>query len=223
MLCLAIATAGCSDALNAGPLDMSDADALTKDLGNKTNLYGKPKLQNAVRQALADLYGANPQAIQVPEGAAPMTASISPTTCITARQRCEVKPIHQGESRNDRSRPQVGGYAIYRRNCLHCHGVSGAGDGTDRDVPLPDPPDYRRGIFKFTSTPSGLLPHRDDLRRTIIYGLHGTSMPAFDPLLTETEIEEVIDYVMFLTSTARPSGDSSRTPAELDENDPRAL
>ena len=77
-------------------------------------------------------------------------------------------------------RPQAGGYALYRKNCLHCHGVSGAGDGPTAPFLYPPPRDYRKGIFKFTSTPSGSRPHRDDLRRTITYGLHGTSMPAFD-------------------------------------------
>ena len=31
------------------------------------------------------------------------------------------------------------------------------------------------------------------------HGLHGTSMPAFHSLMTESEIEQVIDYVMFLS------------------------
>ncbi len=50
---------------------------------------------------------------------------------------------------------QAGGYALYRRNCLHCHGVSGAGDGPTAPFLYPLPRDYRKGIFKFTSTPSG--------------------------------------------------------------------
>ena len=60
--CLAISTAGCSDALNAGPLEYVDNAALTKDLGpNKANLADKPNLQKAVRDALAELYGPTPQ------------------------------------------------------------------------------------------------------------------------------------------------------------------
>src|SRR5262249_52763020 len=66
--CLAIAAAGCSDAFNAGPLQYVEADALTKDLGPKANLHGKPNLQNKVRQALVRLYGKDPQNIRVPEG-----------------------------------------------------------------------------------------------------------------------------------------------------------
>src|SRR5262249_47261535 len=68
--CLAIAAAGCSDAFNAGPLQYVEADALTKDLGPKANLHGKPNLQNKVRQALARLYGPDPQTTPPPDGPA---------------------------------------------------------------------------------------------------------------------------------------------------------
>src|SRR5262249_42525174 len=128
------------------------------------------------------------------------------------------------ESRDDpRLKPQAGGYAIYRRNCLHCHGVSGAGDGPTAPFLYPIPRDYRRGIFKFTSTPSGAKPHRDDLRPTIKYGLPGTSLPAFEPLLTESEIEQVIEYVMFLSMRGETELALIEEGSISDENDPNAL
>ena len=71
----------------------------------------------------------------------------------------------------------------------------------------PGPRDYRKGIFKFTSTAGGQKPTRDDLRKTIRYGLHGTSMPAFEALMSAAEIEQVIDYMIFLSvrgETERP-------------------
>ncbi len=200
--CLALATAGCSDAINAGPLRYVEADALTKDLGPKANLHGKAELQNKVRQALAKLFGDDPQHIRVPEGSGLPNGGIylANQVVLGSGEGAATKWIVQGESWDDpRRKAQAGGYAIYRRNCLHCHGVSGAGDGPTAPFLYPTPRDYRKGIFKFTSTPSGARPHRDDLRRTIKYGLHGTSMPAFEPLLTEAEIEQVIDYVMFLS------------------------
>ena len=133
----------------------------------------------------------------------------------------KIKRIYQGESWTDpnhKPSPQDGGYALYRRNCLHCHGVSGAGDGPTSAFLFPTPRDYRPGIFKFTSTPTGLLPHRNDLRRTITYGLHGTSMPAFESLLTATQIEEVIDYVMFLTMRGQTENELIGAASQLDEN-----
>ena len=76
--CLAISTAGCSDALNAGPLEYEDNETLTKVVGNNPNLADKPKLQNAVRQALAELYGPSPQEIRVPQGAPLPNGGIPP-------------------------------------------------------------------------------------------------------------------------------------------------
>ena len=66
-----------------------------------------------------------------------------------------------------------GATRLYRQHCLHCHGVTGAGDGPTAAVPLSPPRDYRPGLFKFTSTnPRNAKPTRDDLRRrTIRYGL----------------------------------------------------
>jgi mono/diheme cytochrome c family protein len=224
--CLAIATAGCSDAINAGPLQYVEADALTKDLGPKANLHGKPNLQNKVRQALAGLYGPDPQNIRVPEGSGLPNGGIylANQVVMGSGEGAATKWVVQGESWDDPRRTvQAGGYAIYRRNCLHCHGVSGAGDGPTAPFLYPIPRDYRRGIFKFTSTPSGAKPHRDDLRRTIKYGLHGTSMPAFEPLLTESEIEQVIDYVTFLSMRGETELALIEEGSISDENDPNAL
>ncbi len=200
---LAVATAGCSDALNAGPIEYEESEVLTKDLGPKMpNLAGKPNLQNRVRKNLAQLFGPSPQRIRVPEGSGLPFGGVYLANYLQQGEgeNAVRKRIYQGESKADPNlKPQEGGYALYRRNCVHCHGVSGAGDGPTAPFLYPTPRDYRRGIFKFTSTPSGKRPHRDDLRRTITNGLHGTSMPAFESLLTEAEIEQVIDYVIFLS------------------------
>jgi mono/diheme cytochrome c family protein len=224
--CLAMVASGCSDAINAGPLQYVEADALTKDLGNKANLHDKPNLQNKVRKALADLYGPDPQHISVPAGSPLINGGIylASRKLVGEGAGAVTKRIVQGESWDDPKRtPQAGGYAIYRRNCLHCHGVSGAGDGPTAPFLYPTPRDYRKGIFKFTSTPSGARPHRDDLRRTITYGLHGTSMPAFEPLLTEAEIEQVVDYVMFLSIRGETELNLIDEAATFEDNSPEAL
>jgi mono/diheme cytochrome c family protein len=201
---LAISTAGCSDAINAGPIEYEESEALTKDLGPNrgANLAGKPNLQNRVRNILAQFYGPSPQRIRLPEGSGLRYGGIYLANYAQEGEgdNAPWRPIYQGESKTDPNlMRQAGGYAIYRRNCVHCHGVSGAGDGPTAPFLYPTPRDYRRGIFKFTSTPSGARPHIDDLRRTITYGLHGTSMPAFESLLTPEEIEQVLDYVVFLS------------------------
>jgi mono/diheme cytochrome c family protein len=90
------------------------------------------------------------------------------------------------------------GAAIYRARCAGCHGVSGDGDGEAASFLSPRPRDYRRGIYKFTSTPYGMKPTRSDLVRTIRRGAKGTSMPAF-PWMSEEELNDLIDYVILLS------------------------
>jgi mono/diheme cytochrome c family protein len=92
-----------------------------------------------------------------------------------------------------------GGYALYRKNCLHCHGVSGDGDGPTAAFLWPKPRDFRQGLFKFTSTSGGAKPTRDDLRRSIARGIANSSMPSFEALMTPQQIQQVIDYVIFLS------------------------
>ena len=224
---MAIAAAGCSDAINAGPLQYVEADALTKDLGPTRPIStASPTSRTRSGRHWSQLYGPNPQEIRVPDGAPLPNYGIYLASYIQEGQGNGAAPkrIYQGESLNDpKLTPQPGGYAIYRRNCVHCHGVSGAGDGPTAPFLYPIPRDYRKGIFKFTSTPSGAKPHRDDLRRTITYGLHGTSMPAFEPLLTETEIEQVIDYVMFLSMRGETELGLIEEASISDEKDPTAL
>lgn len=89
------------------------------------------------------------------------------------------------------------GRAVYQERCVQCHGVSGDGEGPAAKYMYPAPRDYRQGMFKFTSTPYGSRPRRDDLVRTLRAGIRGTSMPAFN-LLPEADVQSVVDYVLML-------------------------
>ena len=90
------------------------------------------------------------------------------------------------------------GSEVYRQYCVQCHGVTGDGNGPQAQYLIPKPRDYRRGIFKFTSTTYGSKPLRDDIYRTIKRGVLGTSMPSFDMLPPE-DLNAVTDYVLALT------------------------
>lgn len=90
------------------------------------------------------------------------------------------------------------GVAVYRQYCQQCHGVTGNGQGPMAQYMIPKPRDYRKGIFKFTSTTYGSKPLREDIYRTIRRGVMGTSMPSFD-LLPPSDLEAVTDYVLALT------------------------
>lgn len=91
------------------------------------------------------------------------------------------------------------GREVYLRQCAGCHGVTGDGQGPAAQHLIPPPRDYRLGKFKFTSTPRGAKPRREDLARIIRRGAKGTSMPTFR-WMAEDDLQAVIDYVMLLSS-----------------------
>ncbi len=232
---LALSLTGCSDAFNAGPLEYVETEALTKEVKGKANLAKSPILREKVRKALKRLYGDSPQHIKVPAGSGLPLGGLYLASYLQEGEGAQAQyrrlyedkgadsPTRFASGEFPTAKPQAGGYALYRRNCLHCHGVSGAGDGPTAPFLYPSPRDYRKGIFKFTSTPSGKPPHRSDLRRTISFGLHGTSMPAFHSLMEPAEIEQVIDYVMFLSMRGETEGLLIEEAFTSDEKDPNAV
>src|SRR5439155_23515620 len=96
------------------------------------------------------------------------------------------------------------GRGLFRKHCVHCHGISGDGNGPTARFLNPFPRDFRRGIFKFKSTaPTEAMPTREDLQRTIREGANGTAMPSFKVLLRGDEIEALAEYVMYLSMRGR--------------------
>jgi mono/diheme cytochrome c family protein len=91
------------------------------------------------------------------------------------------------------------GRDVYLRQCTGCHGVTGDGQGPAAQYLNPPPRDYRLGRFKFTSTPRGAKPRREDLARIIRYGAKGTSMPSFRWMAAD-DLEAIIDYVTLLAA-----------------------
>ncbi|QDT34350.1 Cytochrome c [Thalassoglobus polymorphus] len=89
------------------------------------------------------------------------------------------------------------GRMLYAEHCQHCHGVTGDGMGPTAPYLNPKPRDYRRGIFKFTTTQSSKKASRHDLKNVIENGVPGTYMPSFK-LLTEEESTAITEYVMWL-------------------------
>lgn len=85
----------------------------------------------------------------------------------------------------------------YARECLHCHGVEGGGDGPSAYGLSPKPRDFRNGIFKYTALKDQSRPRRRDILHTLEQGVAGTSMPNFQRL-SEIEREGLADYVRFL-------------------------
>ena len=94
------------------------------------------------------------------------------------------------------------GSRLYRLHCMQCHGLTGDGRGPTARWVNPHPRDYRVGSFKFQSVNQSdgnpRAPRREDLFRTIKFGVEGTTMPAHN-LLPDHEIDAMVSYVIFLS------------------------
>ena len=90
------------------------------------------------------------------------------------------------------------GRVLYAEHCMHCHGVTGDAKGPTAPYLSPKPRDFRRGIFKFTTTNATSRAQRADLARTIEEGIPGTYMPSFK-LLKKEESLALVEYVLWLS------------------------
>ncbi len=89
---------------------------------------------------------------------------------------------------------RAAGKLVYDKYCGQCHGDTGDGNGYATPRVQPKPRDFTTGKYKFRTTPNGMLPTDDDLRRIIEIGAPYTSMPGW-PNLTSAEIQNVIYYL----------------------------
>jgi len=226
LLGLLATLAGCSKTFVGEPLAYDERETMTREVAGKAHLADKPRIQEKVRKALVRVFGDSPRHIVVPPGA-PLTGGETGRLGIRLAsfvmtddgpKRIRVAGPDGGAPVN-----QVGGYALYHANCLQCHGISGGGNGPTAPYLYPIPRDYREGLFKFTSTPNGARPTRDDLRRTIRHGLPGTSMPAFGTLLSDDSVEQLVDYVTFLSVRGETELALIEEGYIADENDENAI
>lgn len=93
---------------------------------------------------------------------------------------------------------QGANHGLYRKHCVHCHGITGDGCGPTAQFLNPYPRDYRQGVYKFKSTFNPARPTDDDLHRVLINGVPGTAMPSF-ALLPSSEVESLVEYVKYLS------------------------
>ena len=87
------------------------------------------------------------------------------------------------------------GQRIYEDRCWFCHGEEGDGEGPVAAYLWPKPRDFTMASYKLRTTMSGELPLDEDLYRTIGLGIAGTSMPAWQSVLTEEQHWQVIAYI----------------------------
>ena len=89
-------------------------------------------------------------------------------------------------------------HGLYRKHCVHCHGITGDGRGPTARFLNPYPRDYRPGVYKFKSTFNPAKPTDEDLHRVLVNGVPGTAMPSFS-LLPGSEVESLVEYVKYLS------------------------
>lgn len=161
---IGLVVSGCGESFHAGPMSYVESERLATELKD-------PKLQAAVREGLDNLYGSDPRYIKVPkdsgffhQGGILLASHIDDNgkkgKAIARQKKLGGVPEFSADGKPVFGEYQEGGYGLYRKHCLHCHGVSGAGDGPTSTFLFPRPRDYRPGKFKFTSTPNGSKPTR---------------------------------------------------------------
>jgi len=94
---------------------------------------------------------------------------------------------------------QPRGKNVYDAHCVECHGDTGRGDGASAAYLTPRPRDFTSGKYKIRSTETGSVPTDEDLRQSVRQGLYGTAMPAWDRILSDAEIADVVAYIKGLS------------------------
>jgi len=127
-----------------------------------------------------------------------------------------------GASAEARDPAQVeAGNKVYHTYCVICHGEKGDGKGLvgvvhraqqDGVVVHTYPRDFTAGMFKFRSTPTGMLPTDEDLLATVTNGIPRSGMPSHKDLSLE-ERHAVIAYIK--TFSKRWQEQKSGTPIPL--------
>ncbi len=84
------------------------------------------------------------------------------------------------------------GLELYKFRCEVCHGEFGMGDGVAAERMYPKPRDFSLALFKYKSSPGTQLPLDKDLFNTIKFGLPGTGMPGWGPVMSDEQISSLL-------------------------------
>lgn len=104
-----------------------------------------------------------------------------------------------GEADRDDFNRYLQGRYVFKQQCAPCHGETGRGNGPWAAEMTVKPRDFRKGIFKYRTTPMGTQPTDADLRRTIQRGVSGTAMPTFAKTLSERDLTAILVYLKNLS------------------------
>ena len=105
------------------------------------------------------------------------------------------------------------GKATYDIYCASCHGTEGRGDGPVAEALNPKPPNFRDAGYWSLLGPGGDLQIVKAIKQGGSARGHSTNMPAWEPVLTEEQIREIVVYLRRLAADAA-FGESTDEPAE---------
>jgi len=200
--CLAAfaALAGCG-----GPrADFRRYETFAHKVATSVEVKFTPQQRQDIDETLAALFGSPDEPVF------PAIEGIEPGKIASpSRLKLAAGPVGSDEQGNPRG--------LYREHCAHCHGISGDGVGPTAAFLNPYPRDYRKGQFKFKSTPVGQKPTHDDLKKIVLEGIPGTAMPSFK-LLPDLEVEALVDYVKYLSIRGEVERRLLMATSELEEN-----
>lgn len=114
--------------------------------------------------------------------------------CKAYRTQGFEEPLKLGDGTVIPASVLTAGEQAYVQYCRACHGDAGDGKGPAAPGLRPPPRDFTLGSFKFGAVPAGTLPRDDDLVRIVRFGLHGTSMRAWDGV-PEQDLREIVQYL----------------------------
>jgi len=137
-----------------------------------------------------------------------LVAARSPADSVAVRAAALEQRINAAlgfalDERPAREPSLAGGARIYAARCAMCHGTAGRGDGPAGAGLHPPPAD-----LTFLTGVAPVVPL--DYYRRLTYGVPGTAMAAFGPLLSREERWDAVAYVLSLSDTAAihaPGGD----------------
>lgn len=109
-------------------------------------------------------------------------------------EECEDEECEDEED-EEPSEEYIEGKKLYDGLCSPCHGFEGDGKGFAHAFTWPKPRDFTFAIFKFSSTPSGDAPTDEDIINVIKKGTPGTSMPAWERIISTEKIMLILEYI----------------------------
>ncbi|NWJ45901.1 MAG: cbb3-type cytochrome c oxidase subunit II [Chloroflexi bacterium] len=112
------------------------------------------------------------------------------------------------------TRSLLHGKQIFLSNCVGCHGQNGNGRGPASSSMKPDPADFTRVELQVSASDGQFYQY-------LLFGLPGTSMPAWGDFLTVNDIWDTINFLRTIPKGGLTLPDSELKPEMMLNYDPR--